>query len=72
MSSLMPQPGDLFNQQHVTGAAKRVRVVAFDLPTSWQLANPSDDLTRRMFEALTGEASASASWNTDLQDRRQR
>jgi DNA invertase Pin-like site-specific DNA recombinase len=36
-------------------AAKRVRVVALDLPTSWQLMDKdSDDLTRRMLEALNG------------------
>ena len=31
---------------------KRVRVVALDLPTSWQLAAQGDDLTQRMMEAL--------------------
>jgi DNA invertase Pin-like site-specific DNA recombinase len=32
--------------------ARQVRVVALDLPTSWQLAGPSDDFTARMFAAL--------------------
>lgn len=33
-------------------AAKDVRVVALDLPTSWQLAAPSDEFTARMFAAV--------------------
>lgn len=34
-------------------AEKRVRVVALDLPTSWQMATaPADDFTARMFEAI--------------------
>lgn len=33
-------------------AAKDVRVVALDLPTSWQLAAPSDEFTARMFAAI--------------------
>ena len=32
--------------------ARQVRVVALDLPTSWQLAAPSDEFTARMFAAL--------------------
>jgi DNA invertase Pin-like site-specific DNA recombinase len=32
--------------------ARRVRVVALDLPTSWMMTNASDDLTARMLEAL--------------------
>jgi DNA invertase Pin-like site-specific DNA recombinase len=32
--------------------AKQVRVVALDLPTSWQLATPADEFTARMFSAL--------------------
>jgi DNA invertase Pin-like site-specific DNA recombinase len=35
--------------------ARRVRVVALDLPTSWMMAtNTSDDFTARMFEAING------------------
>jgi hypothetical protein len=35
--------------------ARRVRVVALDLPTSWMMAtNASDDFTARMFEAING------------------
>ena len=32
--------------------AKQVRIVALDLPTSWGLAAPSDDFTRRMSAAV--------------------
>jgi DNA invertase Pin-like site-specific DNA recombinase len=31
---------------------KQIRVVALDLPTSWQLATPADEFTARMFSAL--------------------
>lgn len=31
---------------------KNVRVVALDLPTSWQLAAPADDFTARIFAAI--------------------
>lgn len=34
--------------------ARRVRVVALDLPTSWMLAKSSDETTSRMLEALNG------------------
>lgn len=34
--------------------AKGVRVVALDLPTSHMLANPGDEFTARMFEAING------------------
>jgi DNA invertase Pin-like site-specific DNA recombinase len=34
--------------------SKRVRVVALDLPTSWQLAAPGDEFTARMFAAING------------------
>nr|WP_217345075.1 recombinase family protein [Noviherbaspirillum sp. L7-7A]MBV0879294.1 recombinase family protein [Noviherbaspirillum sp. L7-7A] len=34
--------------------ARRVRVVALDLPTSWMLATNSDETTARMLEALNG------------------
>jgi DNA invertase Pin-like site-specific DNA recombinase len=32
--------------------ARRVRVVALDLPTSWMMTNTSDEMTTRMMEAL--------------------
>ena len=32
--------------------AKQVRVVALDLPTSWQMASTGDEFTRRMFAAI--------------------
>src|SRR5277367_6298638 len=32
--------------------AKQIRVVALDLPTSWQLAAPADDFTGRIFSAI--------------------
>lgn len=55
-------------------AAKRVRVVALDLPTSWQLAKDSDDLTRRMLEALNGMMldMLAAIARKDYEDRRRR
>lgn len=31
---------------------KQVRIVALDLPTSWNLAEPTDDFTSRMFVAI--------------------
>jgi DNA invertase Pin-like site-specific DNA recombinase len=34
--------------------AKGVRIVALDLPTSWQLAAPADEFTGRMFAAING------------------
>ena len=34
--------------------AKQVRVVALDLPTSWNLAAPADEFTARMFAAVNG------------------
>src|SRR5579863_5187360 len=34
--------------------AKQIRVVALDLPTSWQLAAPRDEFTTRMFAAVNG------------------
>ena len=34
--------------------AKQVRVVALDLPTSWQLTAAGDEFTRRMFAAING------------------
>ena len=32
--------------------ARQIRVVALDLPTSWQLAAPADEFTGRMFAAI--------------------
>lgn len=54
---------------------KRVRVVALDLPTSWQLAAPeADDLTQRMMEALNGMMldMLAAIARKDYEDRRRR
>jgi hypothetical protein len=35
--------------------ARRVRVVALDLPTSWMMATATtDEFTSRMFEAING------------------
>ncbi len=34
--------------------ARQVRIVALDLPTSWMLAAPADDLTARTFAAVNG------------------
>jgi DNA invertase Pin-like site-specific DNA recombinase len=34
--------------------AKQIRVVALDLPTSWQQAAPADEFTSRMFAAVNG------------------
>lgn len=35
-------------------AAKRLRVVALDLPTSWQLAGSGDEFSARMLDAVNG------------------
>ena len=35
-------------------AAKRIRVVAIDVPTSWMMAAKTDEFTARMFEAING------------------
>jgi DNA invertase Pin-like site-specific DNA recombinase len=53
---------------------KRVRVVALDLPTSWQLAAAGDELTRRMLEALNGMMldMLAAIARKDYEDRRRR
>jgi DNA invertase Pin-like site-specific DNA recombinase len=34
--------------------ARQIRVVALDLPTSWQLADAKDEFTSRMFSAING------------------
>lgn len=54
--------------------AKRVRVVALDLPTSWQLAHQGDDLTGRMLDALNGMMldMLAAIARKDYEDRRRR
>jgi DNA invertase Pin-like site-specific DNA recombinase len=39
---------------HAEVEAKGVRIVALDLPTSWQLAAPGGEFTRRMFAAING------------------
>ena len=54
--------------------AKRVRVVALDLPTSWQLTQQGDDLTGRMLDALNGMMldMLAAIARKDYEDRRRR
>lgn len=53
---------------------KRVRVVAQDLPTSWQLAAVGDEMTQRMLEALNGMMldMLAAIARKDYEDRRRR
>src|ERR1700750_1555759 len=44
-------------------AARKVRVVALDLPTSWTMATGKvDDFTARMFEAINGMLLESPRW----------
>jgi DNA invertase Pin-like site-specific DNA recombinase len=54
--------------------AKQVRVVALDLPTSWQLAAPGDEFTSRMFAALNAMMldMLAAVARKDYDDRRRR
>jgi DNA invertase Pin-like site-specific DNA recombinase len=54
--------------------AKQIRVVALDLPTSWQLAAEGDDFTRRMFAAINGMLldMLAAVARKDYEDRRRR
>ncbi|CAH0338932.1 Putative transposon Tn552 DNA-invertase bin3 [Rhizobium sp. CECT 9324] len=54
--------------------AKRVRVVALDLPTSYQLANSGDDFTTRMLDAINGMMldMLAAIARKDYDDRRRR
>ena len=54
--------------------AKEVRVVALDLPTSWQMAAPSDEFTGRMFAAINGMMldMLAAVARKDYDDRRRR
>lgn len=53
---------------------KRVRVVALDLPTSYQLANSGDDFTSRMLDAINGMMldMLAAIARKDYEDRRRR
>jgi DNA invertase Pin-like site-specific DNA recombinase len=55
--------------------ARRVRVVALDLPTSWSMAtNSTDEFTNRMFEAINGMLldMLAAVARKDYDDRRRR
>ena len=54
--------------------ARQVRVVALDLPTSWQLAAPGDEFTARMFAALNAMMldMLAAVARKDYEDRRRR
>jgi DNA invertase Pin-like site-specific DNA recombinase len=53
---------------------KQIRVVALDLPTSWQLAAPADEFTSRMFSAVNGMMLdvLAAVARKDYEDRRRR
>lgn len=55
-------------------AAKRVRVVALDLPTSYQLAKAGDDFSSRMLDAINGMMldMLAAIARKDYEDRRRR
>jgi DNA invertase Pin-like site-specific DNA recombinase len=56
-------------------AARKVRVVALDLPTSWMMANAKvDDFTARMFDAINGMMldMLAAMGRKDYEDRRRR
>jgi DNA invertase Pin-like site-specific DNA recombinase len=55
-------------------AARHVRVVAFDLPTSWSLAKEGDAFTARMLDALNGMLLdvLAAVARKDYEDRRRR
>jgi DNA invertase Pin-like site-specific DNA recombinase len=54
--------------------AKQVRVVALDLPTSWQLTVPGDEFTRRTFSAINAMMldMLAAVARKDYEDRRRR
>ena len=54
--------------------ARQIRVVALDLPTSWQLALPGDEFTARMFAALNAMMldMLAAVARKDYEDRRRR
>lgn len=53
---------------------KQIRVVALDLPTSWQLTAPADDFTSRMFSAINAMLldMLAAVARKDYEDRRRR
>lgn len=55
-------------------SAKRVRVVALDLPTSWQLIRDGDEFTQRLLESLNGMMldMLAAIARKDYEDRRRR
>jgi DNA invertase Pin-like site-specific DNA recombinase len=54
--------------------ARQIRVVALDLPTSWQRAAPGDEFTARMFAALNAMMldMLAAVARKDYEDRRRR
>lgn len=54
--------------------AKQVRIVALDLPTSWQMAATGDEFTRRMFAAINSMLldMLAAVARKDYEDRRRR
>jgi DNA invertase Pin-like site-specific DNA recombinase len=54
--------------------AKQVRVVALDLPTSWQMTSTGDEFTRRMFAAINAMLldMLAAVARKDYEDRRRR
>ncbi|RYE10798.1 MAG: resolvase [Hyphomicrobiales bacterium] len=54
--------------------ARRVRVVALDLPTSWRLATTADEFTERMFDAINSMMldMLAAIARKDYEDRRRR
>jgi DNA invertase Pin-like site-specific DNA recombinase len=54
--------------------AKQIRVVALDLPTSWQDAAPGDEFTARMFATVNGMMldMLAAVARKDYDDRRRR
>ncbi|MGC2783898.1 MAG: recombinase family protein, partial [Roseiarcus sp.] len=54
--------------------AKQIRVVALDLPTSWQLVQEGDEFTKRMFAAINAMLldMLAAVARKDYEDRRRR
>lgn len=55
-------------------SAKRIRVVALDLPTSWQFVREGDEFSRRMADAINGMMleMLAAIARKDYEDRRRR